>query len=781
MSSRVGFVILLFAFAFAGPALAADSGDAPSLRRFALVASSNNGGPDRTRLRFANSDAESLAHVLASLGGVQARDVLLIREASRSALREAFEQVKNQIAAERRPQVRRELFVYYSGHSDEDGLLLGGERVGYGELRQWIDGTGAEVRIAVLDSCASGALIRLKGGVRRQAFLSDASTQARGHAFLTASSADEAAQESDRIGAAFFTHYLLSGMRGAADSNRDGRVTLNEAYQFAYNETLQRTETSRAGAQHPAYDIQLAGTGDLVITDLHGSNARLVLGRELYGRIYVRDASGHLLVELHKEPSYPVELGLEPGAYRVVMDSDGRIFEAKAELADGGRIELGKNQFSAVAPMLSTRRGDEFVPVAQPPLGPNLPAPRIYKDVAFDLVLAPGVRLSGPSELPVRNHVVLGLVGHSDSLHGLQLSLAGNIAQYEMVGAQVGGFYQLSYGPARGAQLAWGMNMALGGLRGIQVAPFANILNGDLHGLQAAMLNINRGSLHGVKAGLLNINRGSLHGLEAGLVNLNTGEAHGIEAGLVNVVKSDVHGLQAGLINMAWRATESSGAQVGLANANGSVGMFDGAQVGLVNVGRKVHGAQVGLVNMADEVEGAQVGLVNFARKNDGASIGILPIVLDGYNHGLLWYSDTSVVNLGAKLGTRHVYVVLGAGMTRDRASNGDREFSCTFGIGGHITPSHGPLFFDVDAVGTSFATLDHWQDEHRQINSLRLQAGYQFAPHFAVVAGPTLNVQVAQNPDDRAPRSIGWAEQVWHNGGYVVRMYPGLLAGLQF
>jgi hypothetical protein len=175
------------------------------------------------------------------------------------------------------------------------------------------------------------------------------------------------------------------------------------------------------------------------------------------------------------------------------------------------------------------------------------------------------------------------------------------------------------------------------------------------------------------------------------------------------------------------------------------------------------------------------VGLVNFARKNDGASIGILPIVLDGYNHGLLWYSDTSVVNLGAKLGTRHVYVVLGAGMTRDRASNGDREFSCTFGIGGHITPSHGPLFFDVDAVGTSFATLDHWQDEHRQINSLRLQAGYQFAPHFAVVAGPTLNVQVAQNPDDRAPRSIGWAEQVWHNGGYVVRMYPGLLAGLQF
>jgi hypothetical protein len=123
---------------------------------------------------------------------VQARDVFLVRDATRAGLQEAFAQVKRQILAEHRPQVRRELFMYYSGHSDEDGLLLGGERVGYKELRQWIDESTAEVRIAVLDSCASGALIRLKGGVRRQAFLSDASTQARGHAFLTASSADEA-------------------------------------------------------------------------------------------------------------------------------------------------------------------------------------------------------------------------------------------------------------------------------------------------------------------------------------------------------------------------------------------------------------------------------------------------------------------------------------------------------------------------------------------------------------------------------------------------------------
>jgi len=763
MNYRKGLLALSL-LAFLGTAARAD--DTPSLRRFALVASANNGGPERVALRFANSDAESLARVLCTLGGVQSRDVLLVPEATRSGLQSAFVQVKKEIAAERRPQVRRELFVYYSGHSDEDGLLLGGERVGYKELRRWIDESGADVRIVVLDSCASGALIRQKGGVHRQAFLSDASTQARGHAFLTASSADEAAQESDRIGAAFFTHYLVSGMRGAADANHDRRVTLNEAYQFAYNETLHRTETSRVGAQHPAYDFQLAGTGDLVVTDLHASGARLVLARELFGRIYVRDANDHLLAELHKEPGYPVELGLEAGQYRVVLDADGRIYEAKAMLPENGRAEVGKAQLAEVVPMVSTRRGDEPAPVQQPPMGPNLPSPRQYKDVSFDLVLAPGVRMSGPSDLPVRHHFVLGVIGHSDSLHGLQLSLAGNIAQYEMVGAQIAGFYQLTYGPARGLQLGWGVNMALGGLTGAQLAWLANVSNGDLHGFQGAILNFNRGTVHGASVGMANVNVGIQHGAQIGMVNFATNE---------------VHGAQVGMVNLTLAAKESHGARVGMVNVDRSVTDMHGAMVGLVNVGWNIDGTQVGLVNVANEIKGAQVGLVNFARKNSGASIALLPIVLEGYNHAAVWFSDSSYVNLGAKLGTRHVYVVLGGGMTRDRTPENHRLFSSTFGIGGHITPFGSPLFFDIDIVGTALHGRGAWNDKDRNLSSLRLQAGCQIARHLAVVAGPTLNVQVAEDDADRAPRMVGPMEKVWHQDGYTIRMYPGVVAGLQF
>jgi hypothetical protein len=747
--------ILFFAavLVFAGPSRAAESpAEATALRRFALVASSNDGGPGRVRLRFANSDGDSVARILASLGGVHPDDLLVVRDATRARLLQAFGELKAEIARERRPLVRREVFVYYSGHSDEEGLLLGGERVGYRELRQWIDGVGADVRIAILDSCASGTLIRLKGGVHRAPFLSDVSTQARGHAFLTASSADEAAQESDRVGAAFFTHYLLSGLRGAADANHDQRVTLNEAYQFAYNETLQRTETSRAGAQHPAYDIQLAGTGDLVMTDLHASGSRLVLARELSGRIYIRDAGGRLVVELHKEPTYPVELGLEPGSYRVVLDSDGRISEGTFDLAGSGRVELSADQLKPVAALVSTRRGDEptqVLPAASPSVAAGPGTNRHYRHVGFDLVLAPGFRMSGDTGEPVEHGFVLGIVGHSDKLRGAQLSLAGNIAQDGVVGAQVGGAFALSYGPVLGAQVA-AYTMAMSGLRGAQFGWITNVA------------------------------RGPVRGAQVGMVNIVNGPTRGAQVGLVNVEKGDLDGAQIGLVNVDKPTAESRGAQIGLVNATGGTGARTASSVGLANLANKQHGVQVGLVNVVDEIDGVQVGLVSFARKNSGASIAIIPIVLDGDNRLTLDWSDTSAGTVGFKLGTRRFYVAAALGITRDIDRDGQREYASRFGLGVHVIPRGGPFFLDVEAASASFATLAHARDEQRWIHSLRLQVGFALTKHLAVVAGPALNVQEARGDDDRRPRGVSFAEQVWTSGRTTVRMYPGLSAGLE-
>ena len=65
---------------------------------------------------------------------------------------------------------------------------------------------------------------------------------------LASSTASELSQESEALRASYFTHHLLSGLRGAADADRDGRVTLSEAYRYAYNRTLVATAATAPAA-----------------------------------------------------------------------------------------------------------------------------------------------------------------------------------------------------------------------------------------------------------------------------------------------------------------------------------------------------------------------------------------------------------------------------------------------------------------------------------------------------------------------------------------------------
>ena len=314
-----------------------------TMRRYVLAAGANSGGEERIPLRYALSDAEKFAEVMVRVGGVAADDVVLLKDPNRSGLSLAMRELARKVEAQRE-HGRTEVLVYYSGHADESGLMLGEDRVGYRDVRSLLDGIPADVRIAVLDACASGAITRIKGGTRRRAFQIDTS-DARGYAFLTSSSAEETAQESDRIRSSFFTHYLVSGMSGAADASGDGKVTLSEAYQFAFRETLARTVETQAGAQHPAYQINLSGTGDIVMTDVRQTSAGLVIGEEVRGRLFIQNRDELLVAELYKQEGRSVELGLAPGTYEIHLDRSGELFRSVTEVAVGERAELAAAQF----------------------------------------------------------------------------------------------------------------------------------------------------------------------------------------------------------------------------------------------------------------------------------------------------------------------------------------------------------------------------------------------------------------------------------------------------
>jgi hypothetical protein len=754
--------------------------------RFALLIGANDGGPDRVQLRYATSDAEDMASVLEELGGVRSADCVLLEDPSRAQVDRAFADLSRRMAQAKHSARRLELILYYSGHSDETGLLLRGERYGYDELRHALQALPVDVRIAILDSCSSGAVTREKGGVRRPPFLIDASAAVRGHAFLTSSSEHEAAQESDRLRASYFTHYLLSGLRGAADASADGRITLNEAYQFAFAETLRQTERTQAGPQHPAYDIQLQGTGDLVMTDLRATSASLTLGQDLAGRFFVHDADERLTAELYKPAGRAIELGLAPGTYWVRVDLPEGLYEAQVKLADGTHTVVSRDAFARVSREMTAMRGEaeaeldatgaRGVTVASQ--AARLPAehgsnnadeataagkkPRL---VAFSLSLVPSVSTS-PSDVAKRFSVNI-LMGESEELYGFELGF---------------GLNQVTQ-TARGAQLSLGGNWVLGPMSGFQLALGANVVRGELSGMQGSLgMNYAGGGRLAQTAVGLNVSRGDFWGaqLSSGL-NATAGRVTGAQAGLLNFGRG-LDGVQLGLVNVTSKSSVLADRLQGAPDAGPQSGLADrGVQAALVNIGGDFKGVQVGLVNVAGKVDGVQVGLVNVSDDVD-VPVGLLNIVRQGQLHLDFWTSTDEPCALGLRFGSRHFYTILVAGkLGRNFERTSSEDWYYGLGLGGHFTLSS--AFVDLDAV--SGIVRNDWTRDDGSVSlaRLRLSVGWQIAPHLALYAGPTANVLIGVRRDLRsfvAQSPFAGQERVWHSGQTVVRLWPGIIAGVR-
>ncbi|NMO17759.1 caspase family protein [Pyxidicoccus fallax] len=739
-------LLLLPALALAAPA----STPAP-VRRFALLVGVNDGGPGRARLRYAVTDATAFGQVLEELGGVQPQDRMMLMEGGRPEFERALAGFKDMLASARKAGGRTEALIYYSGHSDEEGLLLQKDKFGYRELRQALESLPADVRIAILDSCASGTLARQKGGVRRPAFLSDASTAVRGHAILTSSSEDEVSQESDRIGGSFFTHNLVSGLRGAADATGDGRVTLHEAYQFAFHETLARTEQTRSGAQHPAYDIELAGTGELVMTDLRSTAAVLVLGEMLDGRLYVRDAPGRLVVELKKFAGRTTELGLQPGRYTVVREAHGEAFQTELVLDKGGRAVLAASAFRPVGMEMTAMRGK------------GTPQPTGLAPTAVGGAVAPPADTSSRRYLPIN------------------LALFPTVQTNDIVGGDVDNSFSFALGAGRGARLhgaavALGANMNTGEVEGLQLAVGGNVASAELVGAQFSVGgNWATGPANGVQAsvGLNVLRQGGTVGQLAVGGNLSTESMGGtqLSAG-TNWAAKDFSGVQ-GTVGFNMVRGHMSGVQMS-AGAN-YASTADGVQLSLINVGGDVEGMQLGIVNVARKMSGLQLGLVNVTEEMEsGVPIGLLSLVRNGQFHVELYGSDVNFANAAIKVGSRHFYTTVVAGMGRHGDVRGPSHWTLGLGLGGHI-PVTERLFVDVDAVTSNIYPWDKSFEGDRLLHQLRVMGGYRFGKNLTVIGGPSFNLM--HSVDDVEVTGIS---ELSRQGPRKFFMWPGVQLGLR-
>lgn len=312
-----------------------------SVERFAVIVGNDRGLANDGPLQYAASDATRVYDVLRELGGFQPVNMVLLRDESADTLRKTLITVNDRIRATLAlPGTQALLFVYYSGHADADDLHLSGTRFGIGEFVQLARGSAANFRLVVLDACRSGALTRVKGGQIRAPFaLPDEHQLGDGSAFLTATTASEDAQESDELRGSFFTQAFVSGLLGAADNDRDGAISLDEAYHYAYQATLRATSRTLSGVQHPTYRYDFRGEGDVVLTRpayYAQQRAALRFPDGLGFLVMQRDAEGGVVAELAEHANVRT-LSLRPGRYFVRARGADVLYEG-AVVARAGEV-----------------------------------------------------------------------------------------------------------------------------------------------------------------------------------------------------------------------------------------------------------------------------------------------------------------------------------------------------------------------------------------------------------------------------------------------------------
>ena len=224
-------------------------------------------------LEYADDDARALYDFLLSpRGGQFAREktrLLINEEATSQALRDALFVFLR--------QAKREdlVIVYFSGHGasepgrpdivyllmhDSDPERLASTAFAMYDIRTALEQYIAAERVLILaDACHSGAILGLPTAVAMKSseeenelvyrYLQELSQAAPGRAVFTASEAREQSREGKQWGGGHgvFTYHLLEGMRGKADQDRNGVVTLGEVIGY----TQRQVQEDTGGRQHP--------------------------------------------------------------------------------------------------------------------------------------------------------------------------------------------------------------------------------------------------------------------------------------------------------------------------------------------------------------------------------------------------------------------------------------------------------------------------------------------------------------------------------------------------
>ncbi|HEY5846022.1 MAG TPA: hypothetical protein VIT42_04435 [Microlunatus sp.] len=325
-----------------------DSAAAPSLpgeRRLAMVvATQTYVDPALRQLRAPSRDVEDLRQVLADkeMGAFEVTAVIdrpahEIRLAIEDFLvdRRTNDLLLIYLTCHGLVDVRRRLF-FAAADTRKDRLAATGVEAQW--LLQQLDDCRARRQVVILDCCFSGAFANTAKGDSDLGLGERLHGDGRGRVVLTASRGSEYSFEGEPVAGSempgsVFTSALVNGIRsGAADVDRDGFISVDDAYEYAFDQL-------RAAAAHQTPQRWLYGAeGDIFLARSPAGVPAAPLPDELRDaldsrHVHIRLGAVAALGELLTDPvrALPAQRSLQQ-----VADTDvPRVASAARALVDG--------------------------------------------------------------------------------------------------------------------------------------------------------------------------------------------------------------------------------------------------------------------------------------------------------------------------------------------------------------------------------------------------------------------------------------------------------------
>ena len=227
--------------------------------RFALIVGINDyADPNIPDLRTCESDAQAMYELLTDpmTGGIARQNVLML-----TGERATFRSIRRALYDLRKVPSNSTVFVYFSGHGareageaywiTQDAELedLAATALLDRDIQAFVNAIPSQRVVVMLDCCYAAAT--LKGEKSLQDFNSVlARFTGRGRAYLMAAGGRERVIEARDLGHSIYTYYLLEGLRGDADEDADGVVSLAELTRYV-GRTVADEARVRGGIQNP--------------------------------------------------------------------------------------------------------------------------------------------------------------------------------------------------------------------------------------------------------------------------------------------------------------------------------------------------------------------------------------------------------------------------------------------------------------------------------------------------------------------------------------------------